>query len=159
MKGKKNWILAAVLFGVFVSTMQGTIPNAALPQILEDLHASAASGTWILTIYLLLFAVSMPLFGKVGDMIGHQRLYLLSLVAFSVATLFCGLSESAATLIFWRALAGVAIGPSLPAAMAIVSHYFAAEERGKAMGLLGAAAAASNAIGAPLGGFLTQYAG
>lgn len=152
-------ILIVVLFGAFVGNMEAIMPNAALSSIIKELNTSVATGTWILTIYTLLFATFMAVFGKVGDMIGHQRLYIGSLLAFSVATLFCGLSRSTEALIFWRAIEGITIAPSLPAAMAIISRHFTSEERGKAMGIFGMIVAASLALGAPLGGVITQYLG
>lgn len=156
---QKYRILIVVIFGAFIGNLEAVMPNAALSTIMKELNTSVATGTWILTIYTLLFATFMPVFGKVGDMIGHQRLYIWSLLAFSIATLFCGLSRSTETLIIWRAIQGISIAPSLPAAMAIVSRHFTSEERGKAMGILGMIVAASTAMGAPLGGLITQYFG
>lgn len=155
----KYVILMVVLFGAFVGNLEAVMPNAAVSTIVKELNTSVATGTWILTIYTLLFATFMPAFGKVGDMIGHQRLYTGSLLAFSVATLFCGLSRSTESLIIWRAIEGISIAPSLPAAMAIISRHFTSEERGKAMGIFGMIVAASTALGAPLGGVITQYLG
>ncbi len=152
-------ILGTILCGAFAGNMEAVMPNAALSRILIALHATVAGGTWILTIYTLLFAVAMPAFGTAGDRIGHERLYLWSLIAFSITMLFSGLSRTLMELILWRALAGISIAPSLPAAMAIVSKHFSAKERGKAMGVLGMAIAASTAIGVPIGGIIAQYAG
>ncbi len=135
------------------------MPNAALSRMLIALHATVAGGTWILTIYTLLFAVTMPAFGTAGDRVGHERLYVWSLVTFSITMIFSGLSRTLLELIVWRALAGISIAPSLPAAMAIASKHFPAKERGKAMGILGMAIAASTAIGVPVGGIIGQYAG
>lgn len=155
----KYRILTVALFGVFVGNIEAVMPNAGLSTLVKELHISVATGTWILTIYTLLFATFMPVFGKIGDMIGHQRLYIWSLFTFSIATLFCGLFHNPAALIIGRAIEGISIAPSLPAAMAMISRHFASEERGKAMGIFGVIVAASTAVGAPLGGVVTQFLG
>lgn len=115
-------LLVAILFGSFVGNLEAIMPNAAMATILHDLGASAASGTWVLTIYTLLFATSMPIFGALGDRIGHRRLYLWSLGAFAVATGGAGTAPSLTMLIIWRAVEGLAIAPALPSAMALIAR-------------------------------------
>ncbi len=156
---RQNRILVAVLFGSFVGNLEAIMPNAGLPHLVKTLHTSLSQGTWVLTIYILLFATSMPLLGKLGDRLGHSRLYVLSLSIFSVASVACALSPTILWLIVARALQGLSIAPALPSAMAIIAEHFDSESRGRAMGILGMVVAGSTALGAPLGGVLTHLMG
>lgn len=156
---KKYLILFAIVIGAFVGNLEAALPNTAVSVITQSLGSSVEVTTWILTIYTLLFATFMPLSSKIGAIIGNRKLYIWSLAIFSVFSILCGLTNSLALLIIFRALQGIAISACLPCAMIIISQHFDARERGKAMGILGMVVASSTAIGAPLGGILTDYLG
>lgn len=153
----KYWVLATVLIGSFIGSLELVMPNVVLSQIVKELGTDVSLGGWIITIYALLFATSLPLFGKLGDMIGHQKLYLYSMIAFVITSFLCGISTNIYWLIIFRGLAGLSIAPALPSGMAIISKTFLPEERGKAMGIFGMIVAVSTGIGTPLGGLLTSY--
>lgn len=156
---KKYLILFTIVIGAFVGNLEAALPNTAVSAITQSLGSSVEVTTWILTIYTLLFATFMPLASKIGGIIGNRKLYIWSLAIFSVFSILCGLTNSLALLIVFRAFQGIAISACLPCAMIIISQHFDARERGKAMGILGMVVASSTAIGAPLGGILTDYLG
>lgn len=152
----KYFVLFTLVIGSFVGNLEAAMPNTAINTISQNLGASVASTTWVLTAYTLLFAVFMPLMSKVGEIIGHHKLYISSLLIFTLFSIACGVTNNLILLILFRALQGISIASCLPSAMVIIAHHFAPNERGKAMGILGMIVASSTAVGAPLGGILTQ---
>ncbi len=112
-----------------------------------------------MTIYILLFAVTMPLFGRLGDMYGYKRTYLIGMSVFAVASLLAPLARGFPALIALRAVQGVGNGPILPAIMAVIGTLFPPGERGRAMGAWALVNSGFHAAGPPLGGILTQYFG
>ncbi|AYV68700.1 hypothetical protein C2I06_18440 [Niallia circulans] len=156
---KKYLILFTVIIGAFVGNLEAVLPNTAVSVISQSLGTSVEVTTWVLTIYTLLFATFMPLASKIGSIIGNRNLYIWSLAMFTLFSLLCGFTNSLGLLIIFRALQGISIAACLPCAMVIISQHFDAKERGKAMGILGMVVASSTAIGAPLGGILTDYLG
>ena len=155
----KYLILFTVVIGAFVGNLEAVLPNTAMSVMADSLDASVHSATWILSIYTLLFATFMPLASKIGWMIGNRKLYIWSLLLFSLFSLLCGLTDNLVLLVLFRAFQGIVISACLPCAMMMISRHFQAEERGKAMGILGMVVASSTAIGAPLGGILTDSLG
>jgi EmrB/QacA subfamily drug resistance transporter len=101
----------------------------------------------------------MPLFGRLGDMYGYKRAYLIGMTVFAAGSLLAPLAQTFPSLILLRAVQGVGNGPILPAIMAVVGTLFPPGERGRAMGAWALVNSASHALGPPMGGFLTQYLG
>ncbi|MGQ9674616.1 MAG: MFS transporter [Chloroflexota bacterium] len=153
------WILIAVLLGTLLGTINNSIGNVALPSILDEFDRNVGSGVWVITGYVLSFSTFMPVFGRLADMFGRRRIYLGCLLGYAVMGLFCTFAPSVEALIASRALQGIAIAPVLPVVMSIVATTFPREERGRAMGLWAAVNGLGLAIGAPLGGFLTNSLG
>jgi EmrB/QacA subfamily drug resistance transporter len=153
------WILGTVLIGTVTGTLGNSLVNVALPAIMDHFSVDVGTGIWAVTIYILLFAVTMPLFGRLGDMYGYKRTYLIGISIFAVSSLLTPLASSFAALILLRAIQGVGNGPILPAIMAIIGTIFPAGERGRAMGAWALVNSASHAAGPPLSGLLTQYFG
>jgi EmrB/QacA subfamily drug resistance transporter len=152
-------ILGALLIGTATGTLGNSLVNIALPAIMDHYSVDVGTGTWAVTIYILFFAVSMPLFGRLGDMYGYKRSYLLGVSVFAVSSLLAPLAHTFPTLIILRVIQGLGNGPILPAIMAAVATLFPPGERGQAMGAWALVNSAFHAIGPPLGGFLTQYFG
>lgn len=159
MVSRRWFILAIVLIGTVSGTLGNSMPNVALPAIMDRFQEDISRATWVVTIYILLFAVPMPVVGRLGDMYGYKRIYSVSMFVFSSAALGAAFASTFPTLIAMRALQGLANAPTLPSVMAIVTRIFPANERGRAMGLWALVNSASHAIGPPLSGFLTQYFG
>jgi EmrB/QacA subfamily drug resistance transporter len=152
-----RWItLGAVVLTSFIGTWDGAAPVVALPAITRDYGVGIDSAVWVLTASSLLFAVPMAIFGKLGDMFGHKRMYLVSTAAFAVFAALAATAPSFGWLIFFRAMQGLASAPAFTATMALIATTFPAEERGRAMGFMSMAASAAWAGGPPLGGLLMR---
>jgi EmrB/QacA subfamily drug resistance transporter len=137
--------------------LDATIVNVALPSIQKDLDLSEANLQWIINGYTLVFGGFLLLGGRLGDLLGRKRLFLIGLVIFTVASLLEGLAIGEGMLIGSRALQGLGAALISPAALSIVSTTFAeGAERAKALGVWAAIAIGGSAVGLILGGLLTQ---
>jgi EmrB/QacA subfamily drug resistance transporter len=152
-------ILGILLIGTLTGTLGNSLVNVALPTIMDHYSVDVGTGIWAVTIYILFFAVTMPLFGRLGDMYGYRRTYLLGISVFAVSSALAAFAPNFGSLVMLRAVQGFSNGPILPAIMAIVGTVFPPGERGRAMGVWALANSATHAAGPPLGGFLTQYFG
>jgi EmrB/QacA subfamily drug resistance transporter len=152
-------ILAAVLTGTLVGTFGSSLVNVALPAIMDHFAVEISIATWVITIHIFLVAVLMPLFGHLGDMYGYKRIYVAGLSLLALSSALAALSPSFPSLVFFRALQGIGNATSLPSVMAIITHVFPVQERGRAMGFWAAANGIGHGLGPVLGGFLTQYFG
>ncbi len=152
-------ILGALLIGTATGTLANSLVNVALPTIMDYFSVDVGTGIWAVTIYILLFAVTMPLFGRLGDMYGYKRAYLFGMVVFAGSSLLAPFAQSFPALIVLRAVQGVGNGPILPAIMGAIAILFPPGERGQAMGLWALVNSAFHAGGPPLSGLLTEYFG
>jgi EmrB/QacA subfamily drug resistance transporter len=154
-----RWLaLSVTTIGSFMSILDSTIVNIALPSILRDFHADIRQGQLVLTIYLLALAVVIPLSGFLADRVGMKRLYMITLVCFTAGSLLCGLAWNLPSLIFFRALQGLGGGLLQPLGMAIVFTMITPLERGRFMGMLGLPMLLAPIMGPTLGGYLVEYA-
>lgn len=152
-----RWItLSAVVLTSFIGTWDGAAPVVALPAIMRQFNVGIDSAVWVLTASSLLFAVPMAIFGKLGDMFGHKRIYLVSTAAFAVFAALAGSAPTFGWLIFFRAMQGLASAPAFTATMALIATTFPGEERGRAMGIMSMAASVAWAGGPVLGGVLMR---
>ncbi len=134
-----------------------TIVNVALPSIRADLGFTETSLVWVVNAYMLTFSGFLLLGGRLGDLYGHRRVFLAGVIAFTAASLLCGIAQTQTMLVVARALQG--LGGAVVSAVAfslIINIFKDPEERAKAMGLFGFVAAGGGAIGVLLGGFLTN---
>lgn len=133
-----------------------TIVNVALPSIREDLHFTETSLVWVVNAYMLTFGGFLLLGGRFGDLFGHRRIFLIGLIAFTVASMACGLAQSQVTLVAARALQGLGGAVVTAVALSLIMDLFIdPTERAKAMGIYGFVCSAGGSIGVLLGGFLT----
>ncbi len=158
--GRRRWgILATVLIGSLVGTMGNSMANVALPSIMDHYGIGLNVGVWVVTIYVLLFSTLMPVFGRLGDMFGYKRIYLLGMVGLVIASAMAVAAPTIGWMIFWRAIAGVCNAPTLPAIMAIIAEVFPPEQRGGALGFWATANGAGHGFGPVISGLLVQYFG
>lgn len=151
----RRWItLGALTLTSFIGTWDVAAPVVALPAITRQFNVGIDSAVWVITIESLLFAIPMAIFGKLGDMLGHKRTFLVASGSFMLFAMLAATARSFGWLILFRGLQGLASSPGFTATMAMIATTFPAEERGRAMGLQGTAAALGWAIGPALGGFL-----
>jgi EmrB/QacA subfamily drug resistance transporter len=155
---RKKWLALIVLcLGDLLIVLDVSIVNVALPSIREDLGFSESSLAWVLNAYTLTFGGFMLLAGRLGDLYGHRRVFVLGVGLFTLASLACGLATSQEMLVGARAIQG--IGGAVVAAVAlslIMTLFTEPGERAKAMGVIGFVAAGGGSIGVLAGGVLTD---
>jgi EmrB/QacA subfamily drug resistance transporter len=156
-----RWRAFAVLaVAFFMTVIDLTIVNVALPTIGRDLHISESNLQWVVTAYAITFGGFLLLGGRAADLLGRRRILLAGLAMFTAASLGAGLATSEGLLIAMRGLQGFGAAVVLPAALSIVMNMFAeGAERNKALGLWGGIGAAGATIGLITGGLLTRYLG
>jgi len=155
---RTRWLVLVLLcLGDLMIVLDVTIVGVALPSIKEDLGFSDSSLAWVVNAYLLTFGGFLLLGGRLGDLFGHRRLFLIGIALFTAASLACGLATSQAMLVSARAVQGV--GGAIVSAVAlslIVTLFTEPGERAKAMGVFGFVASGGGSIGVLLGGILTD---
>lgn len=150
----KWWVLANIMVGTFMAVLDSTIVNVGLTKIMTAFGTDVDKIEWILTAYLLVFAVMLPTSGWVADHFGYKRTYSLALFLFTLGSFLCSLSWNEDALIAFRLVQGAGAGFLMPVGMAIVTREFPPEKRGIALGFWGIAAAASVSLGPMIGGYL-----
>ena len=153
----KNLALVLLAMTQFVIVIDASIVNVALPSIGRHLHFSRTDLSWVVNAYTLTFGGFLLLGGRLADLIGRRRMFMLGLVVFSLASFGGGIAQSEAWLIAARAVQGLGAAIVSPAALSIVTTTFAeGAERNRALGIWGAVAGAGGAAGVLLGGILTS---
>ncbi len=155
----KWFILSTVLLGATMSALDVSIVNVAMPTLKSTFGVSMAVIEWIAMAYMLTLTIFLPLFGRLADMYGRSRLYNIGFVVFSVGSLFCGMSNSADFMIAARVLQAVGAGLLQANSVALITHAFPGNERGKAIGIQGAVQAISMSVGPFVGGILIASVG
>ena len=151
--------LVALCIGFFMIMLDTTIVTVAIPAMLTGLNAGLNDIVWVTSVYLLTYAVPLLLTGRLGDRFGPKRLFLVGLVVFTGASLWCGLATSAAMLITARAVQGLGAATMTPQTMAFITRLFPPERRGAPMGMWGAVAGVATIAGPLLGGLLVDNLG
>src|SRR5262245_3489649 len=156
-----KWLALALLAAAqFVVILDASIVNVALPSIGADLNFSQENLSWVVNAYVLVFGGFLLLGGRMADLLGRRRLFMVGLVLFALASLAGGLATNEAQLIIARAIQGLGAALLSPAALSLVTVLFEeGAERNKAMGVWGAVAGSGGAAGVLLGGMLTEWAG
>jgi EmrB/QacA subfamily drug resistance transporter len=147
-------VLAVAVLASGIAFLDGTVVNAALPSIAQDLDASLADLQWVITAYLLTLGAFLVLGGSLGDHFGRRRILILGLLGFAATSALCGTAPSTSVLIAARALQGVAGALMVPGSLAIVQASFRAADRGRAIGAWSGLSGVSIALGPFLGGWL-----
>jgi EmrB/QacA subfamily drug resistance transporter len=157
----KRWIaLAIVCAAFFMTVLDVSIVNVALPSIGKSLHFSRDNLQWVVTAYAITFGGFLLAGGRAGDLLGRRRMFLVGVVVFTLASFFCGLAWSSGVLVGSRAVQGLGAAIISPAALAIIMTTFdEGSERNKALGIWGAIGGGGAAVGVLAGGVLTKYLG
>ena len=155
---RARWIaLVGVCLGQLMSIVDGTIVNVALPQIQRELHFSQSNLTWVLNGYLITFGSFLLLAGRLGDLIGRRRIFLIGVTGFTLASAACGLADSQGVLIVARFIQGLAGAGAVSAIVAIITAEFPAPgERAKAMSIYTLVISGGASLGLIAGGLITE---
>jgi EmrB/QacA subfamily drug resistance transporter len=157
LDARRRWLALIVLYlGDLMIVLDTTIVNVALPSIRTDLAFTETSLVWVVNAYMLTFGGFLLLGGRLGDLFGQRRIFLIGIVSFTLASLACGLAQTQGVLIAARAVQGLGGAIVSAVAMALIVNLFTEPgERAKAMGIFGFVMAGGGSIGVLLGGVLT----
>jgi EmrB/QacA subfamily drug resistance transporter len=155
-----KWILAmVVILGVFMSILDQTIVNIAIPRLQTAFGADVHEVQWVLTAYIVAQGVAVPTAAYFADTLGIKRFYIISLALFTLGSALCGLAWSLPILIVFRVLQGLGGAALFPLSITLLFREFPPQERGTAMGFFGVPALLAPAIGPTLGGYLVTFVG
>src|SRR4051794_18811124 len=155
----RRWItLVIIMTAVLVSALDTSILNVALPTILQEFHTNLPALQWVITGYSLVFASLLIIGGRLGDIYGAKRVFVIGLVLFGFGSFIASVSHSVPQLVIGEAIIeGIGASLMLPATLAILSNTFTGPERSVAFASWGTAAGSAVAFGPVLGGFLTTH--
>jgi EmrB/QacA subfamily drug resistance transporter len=154
--GKIGFVVAGLLLGILMAAMDNTIVVTAMGTIVGDL-GGLSSFVWVVSAYMVAEMAGMPIFGKLSDMYGRKRFFMLGLILFMVGSALCGTAETITQLSIYRAIQGIGGGALVPIAFTIVFDIFPPESRGKMGGLFGAVFGISSIFGPLLGAYITDH--
>src|SRR5439155_16436038 len=118
--GNQWLILLTLIIGTFLGRLDGTIVNLALPKIISDFGITVSEASWISTAYIIANAIFVPVFGKLGDLIGRKPLYIFGIIGFTITSMLAGLAFNLPSLVVIRVLQAIAISIDYPIALSII---------------------------------------
>src|SRR5881227_2749607 len=148
-------IYAGLMVALFLAALDQTIVATALPQIVGDL-GGLTQYSWVFTAYLLATTVTVPIYGKLGDVYGRRPLFLIAICIFLLGSALCGVAQGMTELVIFRAVQGVGAGGLIPLALAVIGNIVPPRDRGRYQGLIGAVFGAASIIGPAIGGFIVD---
>src|ERR1041384_1959089 len=152
-----KWTVAvSIAIGSVMATIDTSIVNVAMPQSRGELGASLQEITWVTTAYLIAMVLVMPLTGFLGSFFGQKRVYIASLVLFTIGSVLCGTARSLEMLVLWRIVQGIGGGALQPTQQAILRQAFPPAEQGMAMAVFSMVIMVGPAVGPVLGGWITD---
>lgn len=152
----RHLILINVVLLTFMSTLDSSIVNVALPKMSQLLSVSSEAIAWVVSVYLLVIVGAILIFGRLGDIVGKTRIFLYGVLGFTIGSLMCGLSGSFFMLIVSRCIQALGAAAAMATNQGIITQVFPANERGKALGITGTFVALGSMAGPPVGGFIVN---
>lgn len=158
---KNQWlIIVTLMIGTFLGRLDGTIVNLALPKIISDFGITVSQASWISTAYIIANAVFVPVFGKMGDLVGRKPLYIWGIVGFTISSVMAGFAFNLSSMLIARIIQAVTVSIDYPIALAIIAYEFTDTKlRAQAMGIWSGVFALAIVFGPLLGGPLTDWFG
>lgn len=153
---ERRLITAGVMVGIFLGAMESTVVATAMPTIVASL-GGLEMYSWVFSSYLLTSTVTVPLWGKLSDLYGRRRFYLIGISLFLLGSVACGFSQTMAQLIFFRGVQGLGTGAVLPLGLTIIGDIYPLEERARMQGLFSGVWGVASIAGPFLGGLLTDH--
>jgi EmrB/QacA subfamily drug resistance transporter len=150
-------IYAGLMVTLLLAALDQTIVATALPRIVSDL-GGITQYSWVFTAYMLTSTVTVPLYGKLGDVYGRKNLFLFAIVVFLLGSALCGAATTMTQLVLFRAVQGIGAGGLFPLSLAVIGNIVPPRDRGRWQGLIGAVFAAASIIGPAVGGFIVDNA-
>src|SRR3954468_14301488 len=148
-------IYSGLMVTLALAALDQTIVATALPRIVTDL-GGITQYSWVFTAYMLTSTVTVPLYGKLGDVYGRKNLFRFAIVVFLIGSALCGIATSMTQLVVFRAVQGIGAGGLFPLSRAVSGNIVPPRRRGRWQGLIGAVFAASSIIGPAVGGFIVD---
>ena len=143
--------------GFFMSLLDGSIVNVAIPTLIHGLDASYDQVLWVIDGYLLVFSVLLITTGRLGDIFGYRRVYVIGVITFTIASALCGLADSSSRLLAARLLQGLGGALLFPQVISSILTIFPPRLRGRAFGLFGSIVGFAPIVGPVVGGFLLAH--
>jgi EmrB/QacA subfamily drug resistance transporter len=157
---KKRWaILITVVSATFMSTLDGSIVNVALPNMSAKLNVNMASIEWVVTSFLIAVAATILIFGRLGDIIGKTKVFKFGVFVFTLGSLLCGLTDSLPMLVSARVIQAIGAAAAMGTNQGIITQVFPSNERGRALGILATSVALGSMTGPPIGGMIVSAIG
>lgn len=154
--GQLGLLTLGLALGTFMEVLDTSIANVAVPTIAGSLGVSSTQGTWVISSYSVAAAIAVPLTGWLARQVGEHRLFIWSLIAFTLASMLCGLAPNMNTLVLFRLLQGLVSGPMVPLSQTILLRSFPVQKRGMAMALWAMTVVVAPILGPLLGGWITE---
>nr|WP_259547793.1 MDR family MFS transporter [Heyndrickxia oleronia] len=154
-KSNKFLVMVGLIIGLIFSELDETVVNTAMPTIIRDLGGLSMYG-WVAGVYMLSLSAFMPILGKLADLFGRKKIYLISMAFFIGGSIVCGLSQSMTMLLIGRGIQGIGAGGLMPLAMTISSDLFPVEQRAKVQGFMGPIMFIPMLLGPLMGGFFVD---
>jgi EmrB/QacA subfamily drug resistance transporter len=153
----KWWVTVALMLGILTQGLNFGTVNVALPSMMTNLRADVETIQWVVTAFMITRTVVMPTVGWVAAVAGPRTFYLAGLLVYIIGSVFCGLSWSIPSLVFFRVIQALGAGPLFPLSMAMLYEVFPPPQRGLAMGIFMAGISVGPAIGPSIGGYLIEH--
>jgi EmrB/QacA subfamily drug resistance transporter len=155
--GRTLAIYSGLMVTMALAALDQTIVATALPRIVSSL-GGITQYSWVFTAYMVTSTVTVPLYGKLGDVYGRKNFFILAIVLFLLGSALCGAAQSMTQLVLFRAVQGLGAGGIFPLSLAVIGNIVPPRERGRWQGLIGAVFASTSIIGPALGGFIVDSA-
>jgi len=154
---KNRWvILIIIVMVIFMSTLDSSIVNVALPVMAKSLNVTSAGIQLVVTSYLIIISATILVFGRLGDIFGKTKIFKFGIALFTLGSLFCGITSSLLVLVIARVIQAIGASATMANSQGIITAVFPINERGRALGITGTFVALGALVGPPLGGFIVD---